>query len=125
MRIEGARAPERAKAPDVSEQLLLLEDALRIPGERDEELVLLDGELHRLPADRDRARSEVDLEVAHGEPGMLWSVRPAEDSTHPREQFVVDEGLAVRGFVCCPRRLFRADRGDAGGRVASDPLDPE
>jgi hypothetical protein len=34
MRIEGARAPERAKAPDVSEQLLLLENALRIPGER-------------------------------------------------------------------------------------------
>ena len=102
-----------------------LEDVLRIPGERDEELVLLGVELHRLPADRDHARGEVDLEVAHGEPGMLWSVRPAEDSTHPREQLVVDEGLAVRGFVCCPRRPLRADRGDAGGRVASDPLDPE
>jgi hypothetical protein len=99
MRIEGARAPERAKAPDVSEQLLLLEDALRIPGERDEELVLLDGELHRLPADRDRARSEVDLEVPHRQARVPRPVRAAEDSTHPREQLVVDERLAVRGFV--------------------------
>jgi hypothetical protein len=58
MRIEGARAPQRPEAPDVAQELFFLEDPLGILGERDEELVLLGGELHRLPADRVReARS--------------------------------------------------------------------
>jgi hypothetical protein len=86
------RPTERAKAPDVSEQLLLPEDALRISGERDEELVLLGGELHRLAGQSDD-RGDVDVEVAHGQARVPRPVRAAEDSTHPREQLVVEKGL--------------------------------
>ncbi len=50
--------------------------------------------VHRLPADRDRARSEVDLDVAHRQAPVPRPVRAAEDSTYPREHLVVEEGLA-------------------------------
>jgi hypothetical protein len=35
MRIERSRSPERAKAPDVAQELFLLEDPFGILGERD------------------------------------------------------------------------------------------
>jgi hypothetical protein len=83
-------------------------------------------------------------EVAHRQPRVPRPVRAAEDSTHPCEQLVVDEGLPVRVIVCSrPERLVRADPCDAEGEHArqvsgavasskrvrgagvSDPLDPE
>jgi len=56
VRVERPRAPLRAEAPDVTEQLLLAEDAVGLLGERDEELVLLRRELDRAARDPDRAQ---------------------------------------------------------------------
>jgi hypothetical protein len=94
-------ATERPEAPDVAQELFLPEDPLGILGERDEELVLLRRELHRLVGQSD---DPVDLEVAHGQARVPRPVRAAEDSTHPREQLVVDEGSADRGFGVGPAR---------------------
>src|SRR5919198_5501802 len=46
MGVQRSSSSERAEAPHVAEELLLLEDALRILCERDEKLVLLRRELH-------------------------------------------------------------------------------
>jgi hypothetical protein len=58
---------ERAEAPHVPQQLLLPEHSLRILGERDQQLVLLRRELHRVPRDANDARGEVDVEVPNGQ----------------------------------------------------------
>jgi len=91
--------PSDRKAPDAAQELFLLEDPFGILGERDEELVLLRQELHGLAGESEDSGGEVDLEVAHAQAGVPGPVRAAEDSTHPREQLVVDEGLAVRVIV--------------------------
>jgi hypothetical protein len=88
------RSTERPEAPNVAQELLLLEDALGILGERDEELVLLGRELHRLTAHGDDARGQIDLEVAHGEPRMARAVRATQHGPHARDELVVDERLA-------------------------------
>jgi hypothetical protein len=93
------RSTERPEAPDVAQKLFLPEDPFGILGEGDEELVLLRRELHRLAGQSDDSGGEVDLEVAHGQARVPRPIRAAEDSTHPREQLVVDEGLAVRVIV--------------------------
>ena len=68
MRVERPRARERAIAPDVAEQLVLREDALRLGRERREQLELLAGEMDRLAANGDDAGGQVDREVADLEP---------------------------------------------------------
>jgi hypothetical protein len=99
-------ATEGAKAPDVPEQLLLLEHALGILGQRDQQLVLLRRELHRLAPDAYDSRREVDLEIAHGEPRVPRPVRAPQHGAHAREELVVDERLGHR-FI--RRRAFRSD----------------
>jgi hypothetical protein len=105
-------ATERPEAPDVAQKLFFLEDPLGILGERDEELVLLGGELHRLAGQSDDPGGEVDLEVAHGQARVPRPVRAAEDSTHPREQLVVDERLHDV-VVAAPREAAHAVDGIA------------
>src|SRR6266508_1795214 len=112
MRVQRARTPERPEAPDVAQELFFLEDPFGILGERDEELVLLGGELHRLAGQSDDSGGEVDLEVAHRQARVPQPVRAAEDSTHPREQLVVDEGLHDV-VVAAPREAAHAVDGIA------------
>jgi hypothetical protein len=60
------RATKGAKAPDVAEEILLLEDTLGVLG-------------------------EVDLEVAHREACVPRAGSPAQDRAHTCDQLVVDE----------------------------------
>jgi hypothetical protein len=61
------RSTERPEAPDDPQELFLLEDSFGILGERDEKLVLLRRELHRLAGQSGDSGGGVDLEVAHGQ----------------------------------------------------------
>jgi hypothetical protein len=70
------RPTERAEAPHISQELLLPEHALGVLGQRDEELVLLGGELHGLSGQPDHPRGQVDLEVSDGQARVLR--RPCE-----------------------------------------------
>jgi hypothetical protein len=117
------RPTERTEAPHIPEQLLLLEYALGILREGDEELVFLGRELHRFAADGDHSRGGVDLEVAHGQARVPRAVRGPQYRAHARDELVLDEWLAVGRFV---GRLVRADRGRprGGARIGADGLGP-
>ena len=56
MRVERARPRERPVAPDVAQQLVLREHAVRLGGERGEQLVLLAREAYALAADGHQPR---------------------------------------------------------------------
>jgi hypothetical protein len=88
-----------SESPTRSKQLLLLEHALGVLGQRHEQLVLLRREMHRLAADAYDSRREVNLEVAHGQARVPRPVRASQDGTHAGEQLVVDERPTVRGFA--------------------------
>src|SRR3954453_18353619 len=57
--VERARAAQRAKAPDVAQQLGLREPPRGIGGERSQEAELLVGELHRLTRNPDLAAGRI------------------------------------------------------------------
>src|SRR5439155_2715063 len=116
VRVESSRAAKRAELPDVLEEVFLAEDALRLLGEGDEQLVLLGRELHRPLVDPHRARGKVDPEAPYLELLAPRAGGASEDGVDPGEQLLVHERLTVRGFVCRPRRALRADRG--GGEPA-------
>jgi hypothetical protein len=68
VRVERARAAERAEAPDLPKQLLLREYPRGLREELQQELVLLACELDTLAAHRDSARRGVDVDGASLEP---------------------------------------------------------
>ena len=92
MGVESSGPPERPKPPHVTEKLLLVEHALGILGEGDQEVELLRGELDDDAADADEARGQIDLEVADGQPRVARAGSAAEDRAHARDQLLVDEG---------------------------------
>src|ERR671933_1337705 len=69
MRIQSSRLTERAEAPDLPQELLLREDAARLRGELQEQLVLLRRQVDPLAADGDAAGRPVDLERARAHQG--------------------------------------------------------
>ena len=114
MRVQSPRPAQRAEAPDVSQQVLLLEDALRVLGEGDEQLVLLRRELHGLAGNGDEARGEVDLEVADRKVRVARAGRAAQNGTHAGDELVVDE-RAHHVIVAAAREAAHAvDRVPAG-----------
>ena len=92
MRVERPRPRERPVAPDVTEQLVLREDALRLGGERREQLELLAGQMNRLTADGDDAGGQVDHKAADLEPLLRRRRDAAQHGADPRHQLVVDDG---------------------------------
>ena len=87
------RPTQRPEAPDVAQELLLLEDALGILCERDQELIFLGRQLYRRAPEGDDARSEVDLEIPDAQARVARSVRAPQDGPHPRHKLVVHERL--------------------------------
>src|SRR5262245_12346315 len=94
MGIEGSRSAEAPEAPDIAQELVLANHALRLAGEREEQLVLLRREGNRPAADADRPRRAIDLKLADFDAvAPSGAVCAAQDRMHPRQQLLVDERL--------------------------------
>src|SRR5262245_14062968 len=91
MRVQRAGAPRRAKAPHVPQQLVLREDAARVAGELQQQLVLLRRQDDPPAGNGDAPRRAVDLDRAGGQPFGLGRRGPAQDGADPRDQLVVVE----------------------------------
>ena len=85
--------PQGAESPDVAEELLLTKDALRILGERDEEIEFLRRELHRDATHADDAGQEVDGEVPDCQTRVLRPRGAAQDGAHAGDELLVHERL--------------------------------
>src|SRR2546423_520145 len=79
-------ATDRAKAPDLAQQLLLREDAARLGGELQQQLVLLRRQVDPLAADRDAAGRPVDLERADAHEVRDDRRRPPQDGPDAGQQ---------------------------------------
>src|SRR6266545_1285959 len=91
VRVQGPGAPERAEAPNVSQQLLLREDPGRIGHELKEQLVLLAGERDRHSVDADTPRCEVGRDRTCAKELVARRCRPPKDGANPRQQLLVVE----------------------------------
>ena len=109
MRVERPCSCERAVAPDVAEQLVLREHAVRVRGERGEELELLAGKMDVSPrtvttrASRSIARSPTASTSGRRR-------RPPQQRPDPREQLVVNDRarqVVVGAALKCPHAVDR------------------
>src|SRR5438105_4029198 len=110
VRVERPRLAERAEAPDLAQELLFREDAARIGGELQEQLVLLRGQVDPPAADRDAAGRPVDLDRADADEVGDGRRRPPQDRPDAREQLVVEERPAEEVVGAALERPSAVDR---------------
>src|SRR5919204_5230696 len=110
VRVQGPRLAERAEAPDLAQELLLREDAVRLRGELQEQLVLLRRQVDPLAADRDAAGRPVDLERADAHEVRDDWRRPPQDGSDAGQQLVVEERPAEEVVGASLERPNAVDR---------------
>src|ERR1700688_5252295 len=76
--LDGARTHEALGTPNLIEELIAREDAMRIAQERDQQVVLACGQRNVPFGSRDRARLEVDLQIGVTQDLRLREPRPAQ-----------------------------------------------
>src|SRR4051812_33037660 len=94
MTVQGARRTEAAVAPDLAQQLLLVEAARRVGSKRAQQRELLRRQLDPLSAQRDVARRRVDLQLADPQRARPRPRDAApQQRTQPQQQLRIAEWL--------------------------------
>src|SRR5438105_672747 len=115
VRVERPRLAERTEAPDLAQELLLREDAVRFRGELQEQLVLLRRQVDPRTAYRDATGRPVDLERADADEVRGDRRRPPQDGSDAGQQLVVEERPAEEVVGAAVERPCAVDRVGLGG----------
>src|SRR5215218_7998355 len=119
IRVQQTRATDRAKAPDVAQQLLFGEDARRLRRKLHHQLVLLRRERHRPAMDGDAPRAAVDRERAGRQALAQAGLRPSQHGMDAGDELLVVEGPRDEVVAAALEGMDAVD-GIGGARSSED-----